>query len=105
MTPKQVQEETIKQVTRILKSPGCRSVTTPSTVTLLITKILLCRKTPVFVKSMETAVEISQTFAKERQCPIFQVSNVTGEGLNYVRIAFCFERYHSDMYFSRFAPS
>ena len=58
---------------------------------LLITTILLCRKTPVFVKSMETAVEISQSFAKERQCPIFQVSNVTGEGLNFVRMFFYFE--------------
>ena len=36
--------ETIKQVTKILKSPGCR-------------------KTPVFVKNMEQAVEISEVFA------------------------------------------
>ncbi|KAH8107926.1 P-loop containing nucleoside triphosphate hydrolase protein [Cristinia sonorae] len=66
MTPANVLAETIKQVTKILKSPGCR-------------------KTPVFVKSMEIAVEISQTFAKQRLCPIIQLSNVTGEGLDYVR--------------------
>ncbi|TDL22667.1 P-loop containing nucleoside triphosphate hydrolase protein [Rickenella mellea] len=66
MTPPNILAETIKQVVKILKSPGCR-------------------KTPVFVKSTEIAVEISQTFAKERLCPIFQVSNVTGEGLDYVR--------------------
>jgi GTPase len=66
MTPPNKLEETLKQVTKILKSPGCR-------------------KTPVFVKSMETAVETSQSFAKERLCPIFQVSNVTGEGLDFVR--------------------
>ncbi|KAJ7346627.1 GTP-binding protein 1 [Mycena albidolilacea] len=66
MTPPNVLAETIKQVTKILKSPGCR-------------------KTPVFVKSIETAVEISTAFGKDRLCPIFQVSNVTGEGLDFVR--------------------
>ncbi|PSR74611.1 hypothetical protein PHLCEN_2v9677 [Hermanssonia centrifuga] len=66
MTPPNVQAETIKQVTKILKSPGCR-------------------KTPVFVQSKETAVEVSEVFAKERLCPIFQLSNVTGEGLDYLR--------------------
>jgi len=66
MTPPNVLAETIKQVTKILKSPGCR-------------------KTPVFVKSIETAVEISTAFGKDRLCPIFLVSNVTGEGLDFVR--------------------
>ncbi|EJD03134.1 GTP-binding protein 1 [Fomitiporia mediterranea MF3/22] len=66
MTPPNVLAETVKQVTKILKSPGCR-------------------KTPVFVQSLETAVEISQVFAKQRLCPIFQVSNVTGAGLDLVR--------------------
>ncbi|GJJ06502.1 hypothetical protein Clacol_000694 [Clathrus columnatus] len=41
MTPANILEETIKQAVRILKSPGCR-------------------KTPVFVRSMETVIEISQ---------------------------------------------
>ncbi|KAL6310337.1 P-loop containing nucleoside triphosphate hydrolase protein [Sparassis latifolia] len=67
MTPPNVLEKTIQQVTKIMKSPGCR-------------------KTPVFVKSFETAVEVSQVFAKERICPTFQVSNVTGEGLDYLRM-------------------
>ncbi|KAJ7262166.1 GTP-binding protein 1 [Mycena haematopus] len=66
MTPPNVLAETIKQVTKILKSPGCR-------------------KTPVFVKSLECAIEISTAFGKDRLCPIFQVSNVTGEGLDFVR--------------------
>ncbi|KAI0081229.1 P-loop containing nucleoside triphosphate hydrolase protein [Panus rudis PR-1116 ss-1] len=66
MTPKPKLEETIKQVTKILKSPGCR-------------------KTPVFVQSAEVAVEVSQVFGKERLCPIFMTSNVTGEGLDYLR--------------------
>lgn len=47
MTPPNVLAETIKQVTKILKSPGCR-------------------KTPVFVRSLEVAVELSQVFATER---------------------------------------
>jgi len=66
MTPANVLQETIKQVTKILKSPGCR-------------------KTPVFVKSAEVAVEVSQAFVTERLCPIFQISNVTGEGLDLLR--------------------
>ncbi|KAI5123663.1 hypothetical protein M0805_001692 [Coniferiporia weirii] len=66
MTPPRVLAQTIEQAVKILKSPGCR-------------------KTPVFVKSLETAVEVSQVFATERLCPIFQVSNVSGEGLDLVR--------------------
>ncbi|KAJ7287523.1 GTP-binding protein 1 [Mycena rebaudengoi] len=66
MTPPNVLAETIKQVVKILKSPGCR-------------------KNPVFVKTVETAVEVATAFGKDRLCPIFQVSNVTGEGLNFVR--------------------
>ncbi|OBZ68219.1 GTP-binding protein 1 [Grifola frondosa] len=66
MTPPNILAKTIEQVSKILKSPGCR-------------------KTPVFVKSAETAVAISQVFAKERLCPIFQLSNVTGEGLDFLR--------------------
>lgn len=50
MTPPNVLAETIKQVTKILKSPGCR-------------------KTPVFVNSLESAVEVSQVFAAERLVP------------------------------------
>ncbi|KIP10868.1 hypothetical protein PHLGIDRAFT_115011 [Phlebiopsis gigantea 11061_1 CR5-6] len=69
MTPPNKLAETVKQVTKILKSPGCRQVA----------------KTPVFVKSLEMAVEVSEVFAKERLCPIFQLSNVTGEGLDYLR--------------------
>ncbi|GLB37063.1 putative elongation factor Tu GTP binding domain [Lyophyllum shimeji] len=66
MTPANKTKETIEQVVKILKSPGCR-------------------KTPVFVKDIETAVELATTFGSDRLCPIFQISNVTGEGLDYVR--------------------
>jgi hypothetical protein len=47
MTPPNVQAETVKQVVKILRSPGCR-------------------KTPVFVRSKEVAVEIAQAYAKDR---------------------------------------
>jgi len=66
MTPPNKLEETLSQVVKILRSRGCR-------------------KNPVFVKSIEAAIEVSQIYAKEKICPIFQVSNVTGLGLDLVR--------------------
>ncbi|KAG6844560.1 hypothetical protein H0H87_005902 [Tephrocybe sp. NHM501043] len=66
MTPANKTAETIKQVVKVLKSPGCR-------------------KTPVFVKDIETAIELSTSFGSDRMCPIFQISNVTGDGLDFVR--------------------
>ncbi|KAI0374003.1 GTP-binding protein 1 [Pilatotrama ljubarskyi] len=66
MTPPNILAKTVEQVSKILRSPGCR-------------------KTPVFVKSMECAVAVSQAFGKERLAPVFQLSNVTGEGLDYLR--------------------
>ncbi|CAA7263154.1 unnamed protein product [Cyclocybe aegerita] len=66
MTPPNVLAETVKQVVKILKSPGCR-------------------KTPVFVKSLEVAIEMATSFGTEKLCPIFQISNVTGQGLDFVR--------------------
>ncbi|KXN90600.1 GTP-binding protein 1 [Leucoagaricus sp. SymC.cos] len=65
MTPAPKLAESVKQVTKILQSPGCR-------------------KTPVFVKDTETSIELATSFGSERICPIFQISNVTGEGLNHV---------------------
>ncbi|KDQ21443.1 hypothetical protein BOTBODRAFT_25887 [Botryobasidium botryosum FD-172 SS1] len=67
MTPPNKLEETIQQVVKIVKSPGCR-------------------KTPVFVKTAEIAIELSQSFTQDRICPIFQTSNVTGQGLDLLRV-------------------
>ncbi|KAI0031724.1 P-loop containing nucleoside triphosphate hydrolase protein [Vararia minispora EC-137] len=67
MTPGNKLEETVKQVDKILRSPGCR-------------------KTPVYIDSTELAVAASQAFAKEKIAPIFQISNVTGQGLNHLRM-------------------
>lgn len=64
MTPPNVQAETIKQVVKIMRSPGCRFVTyVAESLDVCLTTV---RKTPVFVKSQEIAVELSQSFAKDR---------------------------------------
>jgi GTPase len=64
--PPQILQQTITQLTRILKSPGARKI-------------------PIFVKDMEETVETASQFVSQRICPVFQVSNVSGEGLDLVR--------------------
>ncbi|PWN28593.1 P-loop containing nucleoside triphosphate hydrolase protein [Jaminaea rosea] len=66
MCPPQILEATIKQLTKVLKSPGCR-------------------KTPVFVETMEQVVDCALRLSKERICPIFQISNVTGHNIPLLR--------------------
>jgi GTPase len=64
--PPHILEQTITQLTRILKSPGARKI-------------------PIFISSHEQTVTTATQFVSQRICPIFQVSNVTGEGLDHVR--------------------
>ncbi|KAL2821537.1 P-loop containing nucleoside triphosphate hydrolase protein [Aspergillus granulosus] len=64
--PPQILQETISQLTKILKSPGARKI-------------------PIFVKDMEETINTAAQFVSQRICPIFQVSNVTGENLELVR--------------------
>jgi len=64
--PPQILEQTITQITRILKSPGARKI-------------------PIFIKNHEECINTATQFVSQRICPIFQVSNVTGENLNLVR--------------------
>ncbi|KAI4201858.1 MAG: hypothetical protein LQ346_002062 [Caloplaca aetnensis] len=64
--PPQILQQTITQLTRILKSQGARKI-------------------PIFIKNREETVETATQFVSQRICPIFQVSNVTGEGLDLVR--------------------
>ncbi|SNX86673.1 probable GTP-binding protein 1 [Melanopsichium pennsylvanicum] len=66
MTPAHVLESTLKQLAKILKSPGCR-------------------KAPVFVNDMGQVVESALRLETERICPIFQISNVTGLNLDLLR--------------------
>ncbi|PGH11874.1 hypothetical protein AJ80_06939 [Polytolypa hystricis UAMH7299] len=64
--PPHILEQTIKDLTRLLKSPGCRKV-------------------PILIKNREDTVNTAIQFVNKRICPIFQVSNVTGECLELVR--------------------
>jgi len=66
MCPPNVLQETLKLLVKILKSPGCRKV-------------------PVMVKSDDDVVLSATNFVSERLCPIFQVSNVTGENLDLLK--------------------
>jgi GTPase len=64
--PPQILEQTIQQITRILKSPGARKI-------------------PIFIRNREDCINTATQFVSQRICPIFQVSNVTGESLDLVR--------------------
>ena len=66
MCPANILETTIKNLTKILKSSGCKKI-------------------PIFVDSVEAVLSVSGKFVSERVCPIFQVSNVTGTGLDLLR--------------------
>ncbi|GAA5875444.1 hypothetical protein JCM1840_003158 [Sporobolomyces johnsonii] len=66
MTPAPVFEQTVKQLQKILRSPGCR-------------------KKPVFVKDIGMACELATNFATEKACPIFTLSSVTGESLELLK--------------------
>ncbi|EZA53856.1 GTP-binding protein [Ooceraea biroi] len=67
MCPPNVLQENLKLLIRILKSPGCRKV-------------------PVTVKTPDDVVVSATNFVSERLCPIFQVSNVSGENLNLLKM-------------------
>ncbi|KAK8242090.1 GTP-binding protein [Phyllosticta capitalensis] len=64
--PPNILQETITQLTKILKSPGARKI-------------------PIFIKDRETCINTATQFVSRRICPIFQVSNVTGESVDLVR--------------------
>lgn len=66
MCPPTVLEETMTLLMKILKSPGCRKV-------------------PMLVSSEDDVVVCASNFVSERICPIFQVSNVTGQNLDLLR--------------------
>lgn len=67
MCPPNVLTETLNTIQRLLKSPGCRKI-------------------PVMVSNEEDVIMSATNFASERLCPIFQVSNVTGENLNLLKM-------------------
>ncbi|GIX72330.1 GTP-binding protein 1 [Caerostris extrusa] len=67
MCPANILHDTMKLLVRILKSPGCRKI-------------------PVIVHSEDDVIVSATNFVSERLCPIFQVSNVTGENLMYLKM-------------------
>ena len=67
MCPGPVLEETMRQLFKVLRSPACKRV-------------------PVLVKGAEEALQASRQLRLSRLCPVFQVSNVTGSGLDLLRL-------------------
>ncbi|KAJ6785405.1 hypothetical protein PWT90_05781 [Aphanocladium album] len=67
LCPAHVLDESISQITKIMKSPGARKI-------------------PTFIKDREDCINTATQFVSHRICPIFQVSNVTGENLDLVRL-------------------
>lgn len=66
MCPANILQETMKLLCRILKSPGCRKI-------------------PVIVSSHDDVIVSASNFTSERICPIFQVSNVTGDNIDLLK--------------------
>ncbi|KAI7872513.1 P-loop containing nucleoside triphosphate hydrolase protein [Spinellus fusiger] len=65
--PKNILQETLQELTKVLKSKSCRKI-------------------PLFVESSDDVIMTAQSFVTRRLCPIFKVSNVTGQGLNELRM-------------------
>ncbi|KAJ2688970.1 hypothetical protein IWW39_001849 [Coemansia spiralis] len=63
MCPPNVLDGTIKQLTKVLRSSGCR-------------------KLPIAVRDRNSVIMAASRFVSQRVCPIFQISNVTGEGID-----------------------
>ena len=66
MAPPNVLKRTVRQLTKLVKSPGSRKV-------------------PLIIKTMDDVIVAARSFTFHRICPIFLVSNVTGENLDLVR--------------------
>lgn len=67
MCPVNILQDNMKVLLKVLKSQGCRKV-------------------PVLVKNSDEVVLSATNFVSERLCPIFQVSNVTGENLDLLKM-------------------
>ncbi|KAJ1664157.1 hypothetical protein IW140_004272 [Coemansia sp. RSA 1813] len=63
MCPPSVLDTTLKQLTKVLRSSGCRKI-------------------PLAVNDRRAALMAASRFVSQRVCPVFQVSNVTGEGID-----------------------
>ncbi|CAL8312818.1 unnamed protein product [Arctogadus glacialis] len=59
--------ETLQLLQRLLKSPGCRKI-------------------PVLVQSRDDVIITASNFSSERLCPIFQVSNVSRQNVDLLKV-------------------
>lgn len=66
MAPGNVLQETMKILQKILRSQGSRKI-------------------PLVVQTNDDVITCATNFTSERLCPIFQVSNVTGENLDLLK--------------------
>eukprot|EP00835_Amoeboradix_gromovi_P002325 NODE_130_length_18488_cov_0.389961.p2 type:complete len:412 gc:universal NODE_130_length_18488_cov_0.389961:9609-10844(+) len=68
MAPPDILKQTINQLQKILKSSGCR-------------------KLPMFIRTNNDVIKVALNFTgSERICPVFMVSNVTGEGIDLLKL-------------------
>ncbi|XP_051573606.1 GTP-binding protein 1-like isoform X2 [Myxocyprinus asiaticus] len=67
MCPANILQETLKLLQKILKSPGCRKI-------------------PVLVQNKDDVIVTASNFSSERICPIFQISNVSGENMDLLKM-------------------
>ncbi|XP_061130823.1 GTP-binding protein 1-like [Syngnathus typhle] len=67
MCPANILQETLKLLQRLLKSPGCRKI-------------------PVLVQNKDDVIVTASNFSSERMCPIFQISNVTGQNIDLLKM-------------------
>jgi GTPase len=86
MCPVNVLETTISQLQKLLKSSGCRKI-------------------PMFINTLDDVLITSGKFVSERVCPIFQISNVTGQGLDLLTLFINLLNTDSLKKYDRDAPS
>ncbi|THD24574.1 GTP-binding protein 1 [Fasciola hepatica] len=67
MCPPNVLQETMNLLVRILKSPGCRKI-------------------PILISTKDDVICSATNFTSERMCPIFSLSNVTGENMDLLKL-------------------
>lgn len=67
MCPPNILQDNLKLLCKVLKSQGCRKV-------------------PVMVRTNDDVVLSATNFVSQRLCPIFQVSNVTGDNLDLLKM-------------------
>ena len=81
MCPGEVLEENVRQLNKLLRSNSCKRV-------------------PVIVKEVGDIMGIMKSIVSERICPIFRVSNVTGEGLQllktFLNLIPCYSKFSSE---------